>query len=103
MKYVGVDLHKQVISVCVVMHQDGHRKIVQRQRLACQDVAGITAFFQSLGPFEGVVEATSSYEWFFELLEPWALRLGLAQPRKLPGIAASTLKTVKIDAHQFAH
>jgi len=102
MKYVGVDLHKQVISVCVVMHQDGHRKIVQRQRLACQDVAGITAFFQSLGPFEVVVEATSSYEWFFELLEPWAMRLVLAHPRKLRVIAESTRKTDKIDAHVLA-
>src|SRR5260221_771077 len=90
MKYVGVDLHKQVISVCVVMHQDGHRKIVQRQRLACQDVAGITPFFQSLGPFEGVVEATFSYERVFGILEAWAMRAVLAPPPQLPGITEST-------------
>ena len=75
MKYVGVDLHKQVIRLCVMMHQDGQRKVVGRQRLECQDVAGIQAYFKSLGPFEVVVEATSSYEWFLELAEPLAARL----------------------------
>ena len=34
MKYVGVDLHKHVISVCVVIQEDNKRKVVARRNLA---------------------------------------------------------------------
>lgn len=102
MKYVGVDLHKQVISLCVVVPSGGKRVVVQRQRLACQDVAAIERFFLELGQFQVVVEATASYEWFVELLEPLAERIVLAHPRKLRVIAESTRKTDKLDAQVLA-
>jgi hypothetical protein len=93
MKYVGIDLHKQTIKICIVSQQGGQRKIDGRRQFACQVVSGIKGYFQSLGRFEAVVEATSSYEWLFELLEPFAARLVLANPRKLRVIAESTRKT----------
>src|SRR5262249_254836 len=58
----------------------------------------IRAFFQELGPFEVVVEATAAYEWFFLLIENLAYRLMLAHPKKLRVIAESTRKSDKIDA-----
>ncbi len=102
MKYVGVDLHKQVTSLCVVVQKGSQRAVVQRQRLACQNSAAIDEFFRSLGEFQVVIEATASYEWFVELVEPLADRVLLAHPRKLRVIAESTRKTDKLDAQVLA-
>jgi transposase len=70
--------------------------------LLCRDTPGIEAFFRALGPFQVVVEATASYEWFVALLEPLAARIVLAHPRKLRIIAESTRKTDKLDAQVLA-
>jgi transposase len=102
MKYVGVDLHKQTISLCVVVQKDARREVLQRQRFDCQNLPAIEQFFRSLGEFQVVVEATASYEWFVELLEPFAMRVLLAHPRKLRVIAESTRKTDKLDAQVLA-
>lgn len=102
MKYVGVDLHKQTISACVVIKERGKRQVAARKRLSCQDEAGITGWFSELGKFEVVVEATSSYEWFVKLLEPLAHRVVLAHPKKLRVIAESKRKSDKLDAQVLA-
>jgi transposase len=102
MRYVGVDLHKQTISVCVMVEEGSKRKVVQRSRLRCVDVGGIRRFFEELGTFRVVVEATSSYEWFFLLIEDLADRCVLAHPKKLRVIAESTQKSDKIDARVLA-
>ena len=57
MHYVGIDLHKHSISVCVV-NQD--RQVVTRKQLPCGDTRRIAAFFEEFRPFRAVVEATSS-------------------------------------------
>jgi len=98
MKYVGVDLHKKVISICVVVLEGRKRKVVARKRFACPDVEGICRFFRELGGFQAVVEATASYEWFVGLVERLADRVVLAHPKKLRVIAQSKHKTDKIDA-----
>ena len=99
MNYVGVDLHKQSISVCVVNEA---RQVQRRGRLGCDEEERILDFFEGLGPFELVVEATASYEWFLQLLEPLAERVALAHPGKLRVIAESTRKTDKLDARVLA-
>lgn len=98
MKYVGVDLHKHLIVLCVVVKVDGCPKVVKRVRFQCHESDAIRAFFQELGPFQVVVEATAAYEWFFLLIENLADRLVLAHPKKLRVIAESTRKSDKIDA-----
>ncbi len=102
MKYVGVDLHKKAISMCVMIQDGRRRKIVARKNMACADTDAITAFFASLGPFQVVVEATAAYEWFLRLVEIEADRVVLAHPKKLRVIAESTRKTDKIDAQVLA-
>ncbi len=47
MKYVGVDLLKQVISVCVVIQENEKRKVVARRNLRCKEQDTIEAFFAS--------------------------------------------------------
>ena len=35
MKYVGVDLHKKTISICVLVQSDGKRTVIGRSTLGC--------------------------------------------------------------------
>ena len=102
MKYVGVDLHKQVISACVVIQEDRQRKVIGRCNLRCKETESIEEFFAELVPFQVVLEATASYEWFVKLVEPLADRVLLAHPKKLRVIAESTRKTDKLDAQILA-
>jgi transposase len=102
MKYVGVDLHKHLIVLCVAVLVTGRPKVVKRARFGCDESEAIVAFFQELGPFQVVVEATAAYEWFFLLVENLADRLVLAHPKKLRVIAESTRKSDKIDAEVLA-
>jgi hypothetical protein len=48
MLYVGIDLHKRSISLCVVT-QD--RSVVTRKSLLCAEAAKLREFFAGLGPF----------------------------------------------------
>src|SRR6516164_1744998 len=99
MNFGGIDLHKKTITVCVANQE---RTIVQRKTWACSDTEAIRCFFAGLRPFGAVVEATASYEWLWQLLEPLAERLVLAHPKKLRLIAESARKSDKLDAQILA-
>lgn len=102
MHFIGVDLHKHSISVCVLVREGDRRRVIARRSLRCDQPEQIREFFASLAPFQAVVEATSSYEWFVQLVEPLADRVALAHPKKLRIIAESTRKTDKLDAQVLA-
>jgi transposase len=59
-------------------------------------------YFAQLGEYQLVVEATASYEWFVQLVEPTADRVVLAHPGHLRVIAQSKRKTDKLDAQTLA-
>jgi transposase len=99
MNFIGIDLHKKTISVCV-MNQE--RKVLRRPKFSCAEPDQIMAFFQQCRPFQAVVEATASYEWLWQLLEPLAQRLVLAHPKKLRVIAESKNKSDRLDAQVLA-
>ena len=99
MNFVGIDLHKKTISICVV---DQNRQVLQRKQLACCQPEGIVSYFAGLKPFRAVIEATASYVWLFELLEPLADTVILAHPQKLRVIAESVRKSDKLDAQVLA-
>ena len=99
MLYAGVDLHKKSITLCVLNQE---RKLICRRRLLCQNTDGIRKFFGELDTFRVVVEATASYEWFVEIVEPMADEVVLAHPKKLRVIAESTRKSDKLDAMVLA-
>lgn len=98
MKSVGVDLHKHTITVCV-WNPDGPSRI---RKLPCVNELALRAFFADLGPFQASVEATASYHWFVELIEPLAQRVVLAHPKKLRIIAESRNKSDRVDARVLA-
>lgn len=100
---VGVDLHKQIIALCVIRVVQGQqREVVARRRFRCCETEAIREFFEKLGPFQVVVEATAAYEWFFLLVDDLADRVVLAHPKRLRVIAESSRKTDKIDAQVLA-
>src|SRR5262249_15073839 len=99
MYYIGIDLHKKAIVLCI-MNQD--LKVVSRRALTCCDTEAIRDFFAGLAPFQAVVEATASYEWLVALIEPLADRVVLANPKKLRVIAESVKKTDNLDARVLA-
>jgi transposase len=99
MNYIGVDLHKKSITVCVM---DQNRKVLARKTIDCKETNEIVEFFRKFRPFQVVVEATASYPWFVELVEPLADRVVLGNPKKLRVIAESTKKTDRLDAQILA-
>src|SRR5687768_583279 len=99
MKFAGVDLHKKSLLVCVV---DCKKDVLVTKRLMCSEVDAVRTFFQELGEFQAVVEATASYEWFVQLIEPFAGKVVLAHPGKMRVIAESKRKTDKYDARVLA-
>lgn len=102
MRYIGVDLHKRTLSVCVTAREEGRRVVLARKTLRCSDMEGIRQFLEAQRPCRIVLEATSSYEWFVALAEPIAERTVLAHPTKMRVIAESTRKTDKLDAQVLA-
>jgi transposase len=99
MNFIGIDLHKKTIVTCVLNHD---RKVIARRTFACSQTDDLAAFFAALRPFRAVVEATASYHWLLERLEPLAERLVLAHPGKLRVIAESVKKTDRLDAQVLA-
>ncbi len=95
MNFIGVDLHKKSITVCVM---DQNRKVLARRTINCKETTDIVDFVRKFRPFKVVVEATASYPWFVELVEPLAEEVILANPKKLRVIAESTKKTDRLDA-----
>ena len=99
MNFIGVDLHKKSITVCVM---DQNRKVLARKTINCKETNEIIDFFRKFRPFKVVVAATASYPWFVELVEPMADEVILANPKKLRVIAESTKKTDRLDAQILA-
>ena len=95
MNYVGIDLHKKTISLCVVNQE---REVLNRKRFYCNEPERIVAFFKELGPFRAVVEAAAGYEWLVSLIEAPADGVVPARPKKLRVIAESTRKSDQLDA-----
>ena len=99
MNHIGVDLHKKIITVCVM---DQQLKVLARATLYSSQPDEILEFFRNWQPFKVVVEATASYTWFVEALESLAEEIVLANPNKLRVIAESTKKTDRLDAQILA-
>jgi transposase len=99
MNFVGIDLHKKSVTLCVVGRD---RQVLARKTLPCQPPEPVRRYLESLRPFQAVLEATASYDWLYELAEPLAERLLLAHPRKLRVIAESTRKSDRLDAQVLA-
>jgi hypothetical protein len=61
MDFVGVDLHKQVIELCLVRIVRGKRKIIARRQFGCRHTEEIREYFEGLRRFEVVVLARTGF------------------------------------------
>ena len=99
MRFIGIDLHKRSMTVCVIDRVTGETFL---KTLPTSQPDDIRAFFQGLVKFQAVMEATATYEWLWELLEPLAERIVLAHPKKVKVISESMRKSDKRDAYFLA-
>jgi len=98
MHYVGIDLHKRDLVMAV---EDDRGPVGKPRRIACRDEAAIVKAFRKLRPFRAVIEASSSYRWLYDLLEPLGTVV-LAHPLRLRAIVTARAKTDKLDAALLA-
>lgn len=97
--YIGLDVHKKVISYCM-KKADG----------TTVDEGTMKATRQALGewasainkPWHGAMEATLFTGWIYDFLKPRALRLKVGHPLMLRAICASKKKSDRIDATKLA-
>jgi transposase len=94
MWHVGIDLHRQDLVVAAV---DDDGDVLAPVHIACRDEERIREHFSSLQPFRCVVEATETYYWLYELLEPLGTVL-LANTLRFRAMMSRRSKTDKQDA-----
>lgn len=98
--YVGIDLHKDTLTVCVYCRCCGE---VAFQKLACKCRGQIAEFFAALPrPHVVAIEAVGFYRWLWELLEPLVDKLVLADATAARALAGRRLKTDREDALNVA-
>jgi transposase len=98
MHYVGIDLHKRSLVMAI---EDERGPVGKPRRIACRDEAAIVEAFRGLRPFRAVIEASSSYRWLYDRLEPLGTVV-LAHPLRLRAIVTARAKTDNIDARLLA-
>ncbi len=99
-RYIGLDLHKRILEVCVLNEagaiESRHRLVVSREALR--------AFAQSqLRPDDRLaVEATTNTWPVVEVLRPFVSEIVVSNPLRTKAIAEAKVKTDKVDAHTLA-
>ena len=78
MNFIGVDLHKESITICVM---DEKRKVLRGKHFACTQTDEIVEFCRQFRPFKVVVEATASYVGSWSSSSPWPRRSCWPIPR----------------------
>ena len=98
MYWIGIDLHKRDLVVAV---EDASGATGKPRRFTCRDENAIVEHMAEHRPFRAVIEASGSYRWLYELLEPLG-EVILAHPLRLRAIVTGRAKTDKLDAARLA-
>jgi len=98
-RFVGIDLHKQSVTVAAV---DAHHQVLLRPlRIPLVQFAAWAAT-HLFAPDHVVVEATTTAWWLVDLLQPQVRSVVVAHPRHLHVITAAAVKTDPRDALKLA-
>lgn len=98
--FVGIDLHKDTMTICVYELPSGEACY---RKIACKCRDQIADFFRNLPrPHVVAIEAVGFYRWLWELLEPIADCLLLADATAARALAGRRLKTDREDAFNIA-
>lgn len=97
---VGVDLHKDTMTVCTLIRGSGE---ISWRKIPCKNREQVIEFFQALPrPHTVAIEAVGFYRWLWELLEPVVEKLVLADATQARALAGRRLKTDREDAANVA-
>lgn len=97
---VGIDLHKDSMTICVIVRGSGE---VAYRKIACKNREQIATFFRELPrPHTVAIEAVGFYRWLWELLEPIVEKLVLCDATQARALAGRRLKTDREDAANVA-
>lgn len=100
-RYVGLDVHKQFIQVCVL---DDQGNVLFQGRAECERVALEEFAKQRLWKTDRVVlEATTNTWPVADILRPFVAEVVVSNPLKTKAIAEANIKTDKVDAKVLAH
>ncbi len=101
MKTIGVDLHKDSMTLVVL---DDQGVVIQRNTLPTKCRNKIREWFASCGPHcQVAVESVGFYQWFWDLIQPVVGKLVLADPAALkPLRPPKQAKTDRKDAELLA-
>lgn len=101
MTYIGVDLHKDSMTIVCC---DKQGEFIRKERIPCKCVGKIEEFFAQpqLHPCTVVVEAIGFYHWLFDLLEGKVEKLVLANPVETRKYCWDQAKTDFRDARKLA-
>jgi len=97
---VGIDLHKDTMTVCTYCRCCGEFSF---RKIACKNREQIAEFFRGLPrPRSVAIEAVGFYRWLWEMLEPIVEKLVLADATQARALAGRRLKTDRADAQNIA-
>lgn len=97
---VGVDLHKDTMTVCVYCRCCGEFSF---RKLACKNRDQVAEFFRRLPrPHSVAIEAVGFYRWLWELIEPIVQKLVLADATQARALAGRRLKTDREDSQNIS-
>lgn len=101
--YIGLDVHKKSTTVCVL--EPAVAEAARRERTwTIPTAAG--AFQRLLAPLADrchvVFEVGPLAQWLYRVLQPWALRIQVANSSQVPWLFRSGHKNDRLDAHKLA-
>jgi transposase len=101
MRFVGLDLHKHTLEVCIL---DATGKILARHSVLCGRKT-LEAFARKyLEPTDKLaVEATTNTWAVADILRPFVAAVVVGNPLQIKAIAQAKVKTDKIDAEVLAN
>jgi transposase len=101
MRFVGLDLHKRTVEVCIL---DEAGKLLARHSVACERLA-LEAFARArLETTDKLaVEATTNTWAVADLLRPFVAAVVAGNPLQIKAIAQAKVKTDRIDAEVLAN
>ena len=100
MRYIGLDVHKHVVQVCMLDEQGHH---LWRGRIDCTREALIGFGHEQLAVDDRLALEVSTNTWaVVDFLEPFVERIAVGNPLKTKAIAEAKIKTDKVDAEVLA-
>ena len=100
MLYSGIDLHRRSIVICTV---DENGTVIERRTMKTQPELITSYFHQWSVEHHAVVECTTGWYWFCDLLRSLGIHIVLAHAKYLKAICYAKVKTDAVDAKTLAN